>query len=680
MAIYLRAPRLSPIGFSSLALGIAAILGAAAAVAQETPLQEVVVTASALRESPLDVAQPTDVVSGDDLRRQIESSIGETLSHELGVSSTYFGPSASRPVIRGLSGDRVQMLEDGLSALDVSGLSQDHAVSLESVISDQIEIIKGPASLLYGSGAAGGLVNMVSNRIPRKQAAAAVTGAAEVRGASATGELTGAVSLNGGSGNVAWHADYFDRQTDDVRIAGLAESKALRQQLLDAGETPSDARDRVANSASDTSGGAFGLSLVGDSGFGGVSYSHFATTYGIPVEEAAFIDMQQDRFDLNGEWRPSMAAIDAIRVRGAYNDYTHTEFEAPGVPGTEFFQTAYDLRVAVDHHFGEWRGTVGAQYLDIDFKAIGEEAYVPPSLTKGMSLFAFEERHFDQWTVELGARAENQTVDPEAGLGLDAYDKTAVNLSAGVVWKFVPDYALAFNVTRTARHAQAAELYADGPHIAAGRVEVGDPSLDIEDAVTADVALRHTGDGLTWTLSAFYNDYSSYIYLNPTGSTREIAPGEELPVFQALQGGAKLYGYEAEVLYPLDLSNGSTLEFRLASDYVRGKLKDGGNLPQMPSQRFGGGLHYEQGTWHAGVEAFYNLKQGRIAQYELPTDAYTAVNADVSTRMQVGDTTLFVFLRGNNLLDEEIRQASSPLKDRVPLPGRSVSAGVRVSF
>jgi len=211
----------------------------------------------------------------------------------------------------------VQVLQDGLSALDISGLSQDHAVSLEGVVAEQIEIIKGPASLLYGSGAAGGLVNMVSNRIPRKAAESALGGAAELRGAGATGEMTGALSLNGGIGNLAWHADYFDRQTDDVRIPGFAQSAALRQQLLDAGETPSDAEGTIGNSASDSSGGAFGVSLVGDSGFGGVSYSRYDTVYGIPIEEAAFIDMQQDRFDISGEWRPSMSVIDAVRVRGA---------------------------------------------------------------------------------------------------------------------------------------------------------------------------------------------------------------------------------------------------------------------------------------------------------------------------------------------------------------------------
>lgn len=660
---------------SAIAFGVSITL--AAAQAQEDRPEEVFVTATALRENPLEVAQPTEIVGGDELRRQIASSIGETLSSQLGVSSTYFGPSASRPVIRGLGGDRVQILEDGLSALDVSGLSQDHAVSLEAVVSEQIEIIKGPAALLYGSGAAGGLVNMVSNRIPARAPDAPLSGAAEARGAAATGERTGALSLNGGTARFAWHADYFDRQTDDIRIPGFAQSARLRQQLLDAGESPDAAEGTVANSASDTRGGALGASLVGDSGFAGMSYSRFETTYGIPVEEEAFIDMQQDRYDLSGEWRPANPVIDAVRIRGAYNDYTHTEFEAPGEPGTQFFQDAYDLRVALDHHFGEWRGTAGVQYLDVDFEALGDEAFVPPSQTQAFSLFGFEERHFADWTVELGARVENQAIEGDALVG---YDATATNLSAGVVWKFVADHALALNVTRTERHPQAAELYANGPHIASGRIEIGVADLDIESAMTFDVSLRRGGEGIRWTLSAFYNDYDDYIFLDPTGLDEEFEPGEFLPVFAIQQAAAQLYGYEAEILFPLNLVSIADIELRLASDYVRGKLDNGANLPQMPAQRFGAGLHVELGDWHAGVEAFYNERQDKVAEYELPTEAYTAVNLDVSRRLAVGVTDVFVFLRGNNLLDEEARQASSPLKDSVPLPGRSLSAGVRVSF
>lgn len=668
----------------SLRIAVVAMLAAAQlhhqAHAQEAKVEEVVVTSTALRENPLEVAQPTSVVAGDELRRQIAASIGETLGGELGVSSTYFGPSASRPVIRGLGGYRVQVLQDGAAALDVSSLSQDHAVSIESVVSQQIEIIKGPAALLYGSGAAGGLVNVVTTRIPREPAKSPLSGAAELRGDTATEEQTGALSLEGGAGALAFHADYFDRETDDVKIPGFAQSEALRRQLIEAGEQPNDIRGRIENSASETQGGAVGASLAGDAGFGGVSWSRYESTYGIPAEEEAFIDMQQDRFDVRGDWNANGTWLDTLHLNGAYSDYTHTEFEAPAVPGTIFNQDSFELRAAADHHWSsDWRGTIGAQYVDVDFEAIGEEAFVPASISRALSMFAFEERHFDRWTLELGARAENQTIEAASESGLLDYDETAFNVSAGFVFKLTEDRALALNVTRTERHPQAAELYADGPHIAAGRVEIGDPNLDMETAYTADISLRSTGDAIRWTLNAFYNDYDNYIFLSPTG---EFEEGEEeaLPIFDYLQAGAKLYGYEAEVIFPLLGGNDNSLELRLASDYVRGKLDDGSNLPQIPPLRFGAGLHYETGQWHTGVEAFYNTKQDDVIENELPTDSYTMLNLDVSYRLPLADKHLLLFARGSNLLDEEARLATSPLKDIAPLPGRSFHVGARAEF
>lgn len=668
----------------SLRIAVVAMLTAAQlhhqAHAQEAKVEEVVVTSTALRENPLEVAQPASVIAGDELRRQIAASIGETLGGELGVSSTYFGPSASRPVIRGLGGYRVQVLQDGSAALDVSSLSQDHAVSIESVVSQQIEIIKGPAALLYGSGAAGGLVNVVTTRIPREPANSPVSGAAELRGDTATQERTGALSLDGGAGALAFHADYFDRETDDVKIPGFAQSYALRRQLILAGEAPNDIRGRIENSASDTHGGAMGASLAGDAGFGGASWSRYKSTYGIPAEEEAFIEMQQDRFDARGDWNANGAWLDTLHLNGAYSDYTHTEFEAPAVPGTIFNQDSFELRAAADHHWGnDWRGTIGAQYVDIDFEAIGEEAFVPASITQALSLFAFEERHFDQWTLELGVRAENQTIDPANASALPDYDETAFNVSAGLVFKLTEDRALALNVTRTERHPQAAELYADGPHIAAGRVEIGDPNLDMETAYTADISLRSSGEGIRWTLNAFYNDYANYIYLSPTG---EFEEGEEeaLPIFDYLQAGAKLYGYEAEVIFPLLGGSDNSLELRLASDYVRGKLDDGSNLPQIPPLRFGAGLHYETGPWHAGVEAFYNTKQDDVIENELPTDSFTMLDLDLSYRLPLANKHLLLFARGSNLLDEAARLATSPLKDIAPLPGRSLHIGARAEF
>lgn len=649
--------------------------------AQETKVEEVVVTSTALRENPLEVAQPTAVIAGDELRRQIAASLGETLSQELGVSSTYFGPTASRPVIRGLGGYRVQTLQDGLASLDISGLSQDHAVTLESVVSQQIEVIKGPAALLYGSGAAGGLVNVVSNRVPLQPPKQPVALAAEWRADTAADERTKALSADGSAGSLSLHADYFDRDTADVEIPGFAQSAALRRSLIAGGEEPDGVHGRIPNTSSETDGGALGAALVGDAARGGVSWSRYSSTYGIPGEESAFIDMKQDRYDAKGEW-DLKGPFTTLRLNGSYNDYTHTEFEAPGEPGTVFNQDAYDVRFTADHALGSgWRGTMGVQYSDIDFEALGDEAFVPASVTQARSVFLFEERHFDAWTIELGARAEQQKIDLAAGTGLPDYDASAVSASAGAVWKFAADHALALNVTRTQRNPQAAELYANGAHIAAQRFEIGDPGLDRETAITTDLSLRHTGEGLQWTLNAFYNDYDNYIFEAATGATVEIEEGEAtLPVFQYSQGGAKFHGFEAELRVPLVTQGDDHLELRLASDYVRGRLDSGGDLPQMPPLRVGGGLHFDHGEWHLGAAAFYYDKQDKVATNELPSDGYTLVDVDGSYRMELGDTHLLLFVRGANLLDEDARQHTSPLKDIAPLPGRSLHFGARAEF
>jgi iron complex outermembrane recepter protein len=656
-----------------LRVAVAALLVSQAALSQESKTEEVIVTSSALHENPLEVAQPTSVIGGDELRRQIAASLGETLSSELGVSSTYFGPSASRPVIRGLAGDRVQVLQDGLASLDVSSLSQDHAVTLETVVSQQIEIIKGPAALLYGSGASGGLVNVVSTRVPTEVPAKAIGGAAEVRGDTASEERTGAFSLDGGAGNFAFHADYFDRESDDVEIPGFTQSDALRRQLIEAGEEPDNVRGHIPNTSGEASGGAIGGSYIGQNALGGLSYSRYETTYGIPGEEQAFIDMKQDRFDGKAEL-DLQGAINKLRLTGAYNDYTHTEFEAPGEPGTIFNQDAYELRFTADHAFGSgWRGTTGLQYVDVDFEAIGDEAFVPSSKTQTMSVFAFEERHFDNWTIELGARAEQQKIDIEADL--PDYDETAISLSAGTVWDFADDHAIALNLTRTQRNPQAAELYANGPHIAAQRFEVGDENLDQETSVTADLSLRHTGDGINWTVSTYYNDYTDFIYASPTGDIED-----DLPVYAYLQNGAKFYGFEGELNVPLIDDGNRHLGLRLASDYVRGKLDNGEDLPQIPPLRFGAGLHYDQDAWHIGAQAFYYSKQDEVATNELPTDGFTLAEMDASYRVPVGSTSVFLFLRGTNLLDEDARQHASPLKDIAPLAGRSWHIGARAEF
>ena len=662
--------------------------------AQETRPEEIIVTSTALRESALDIAQPAIVMGGDELRRKITSSIGETIATQPGVTATYFGPSSSRPVIRGLGGNRVLMLQDGVSALDVSSLSQDHAVAIESVLADQIEILRGPATMLFGSGAVGGVVNVVDGRIPTDFSEEANRAALEARGDSASEERTVVGRLDLGLESFRIHVDGFNRETSDIDIPGYAFSPSERAEHL--AEDPEEQFERgvLENSASDTSGGAFGFTAGAQDSFVGLSWSRFETEYGVPggheeheeeegedpsqehAHESVGIDMRQDRFDLKAEQALTFAALERARLRASYNDYEHVEIEGAEV-GTRFKQQGLDMRLNLDHAaLAGWKGTLGVQYADVDFTATGAEAFTPPSTTRQTSLFVFEKRELGELAFELGARVENQKIKPESAAPLADYDKTALNVSAGAVWDFSEHYSTALNLTRSQRHPQGAELYANGAHLAIARYEIGNPDLEEETANTIDLTLhRHADAGIHWSISAFYNDFKDYIYAQDTGEEMD-----ELPVFIYGQADAEFYGFEGEVTLPLYTQGDSHFEMRLASDFVRGRLQDGGNLPQLPPWRYGIELHHESGPLHIGVEAYRYDDQDKVAPNERVTAGYTMLDADLSYRVPLGRTSLLVFLRASNLLDEDARRHTSPLKELAPLPGRSATVGVRMEM
>lgn len=656
-----------------------------ASVAQEHPAEEIIVTSTALRERSLDIAQPAQVVSGDELRRKIASSIGESIAAEPGVSSSYFGPTASRPIIRGLGGERVLMLQNGVNALDVSSLSQDHAAAIEAVLADQIEILKGPAALLFGSGAVGGVVNVVDGRIPTLFSDDADRVAFEVRGDTALEERTGVGRVDFGGDTVRVHVDAFRRETDDVEIPDYAFSAAERaEHAMEAPDEPF-ARDLLDNSDSVTRGGAFGVSAGGKEGFVGLSWNRFDANYAIPAahghgeeepdhgEADVRIDMEQDRYDLKGERALSLGPVDRVRALAAYNHYEHRELEGAEV-GTRFEQDAYEVRVNLDHALAGWRGTLGAQYTSLDFAAFGEEAFTPPSQTRQTALFVFEKREADAGSLELGARVEQQSVDPE--IAGEEYDATAWSVSAGGVWRIADPYSLNLHLTRSQRHPQAAELYANGPHLAIGRFEIGAPTLSQETANTIDLTLhRHGEAGVHWSAGAFYNDFDDYIHALASGLEQD-----GLPVFEYTQADAEFYGFEAELTLPVASAGAGELDVRLASDYVRGRLQDGGDLPQIPPLRYGVELHYERGPLHLGVDAYAYEAQRDIADGERPTGGYTMLDADASYRFIVGGGDVLIFVRGSNLLDEDARRHTSPLKEIAPLPGRSLHVGVRAEF
>jgi iron complex outermembrane recepter protein len=654
-----------------VAAAVVLCLGFSCAYADETVLKEVVVTAS-LGKNLLDVAQPASVLSGDDLARQLAGSLGETLSRQLGVSSTYFGSTASRPVLRGLGGYRVQTLQDGIATLDVGNLSDDHAVTLDPSLAEQIEILKGPATLLYGSGAAGGLINIVTRRIPSADTAAGLSGIGETRFSTVAGERANAFSLNARKSAFAVHGDVFKSKSNAIDIPGETLSPPLRAKLIAAGEPVESHNGQIPNAFSDNEGGAIGASWFASQALIGAGASRYQTTYGIPSEDEAFIDLQQDRFEGKAEWRGDGAWLKRVQLHGAYNDYTHTEFEAPGIRGTLFTQSAYEVRLAATHSNHEQRrGTFGGQLTRIDFVAEGDEAFVPASITTSSGVFVVEEFDRGNWIFNVGARIEKQTIDVDI---LPQFENTTASFAAGAIFKPNSMDSFSANLTRTARHPQATELYAEGPHVAAQRFEVGDATLATEIATTIDLSLRRSGDESNWLVNLFYNDYENFVFADPTGNFMD-----SLAEVRYRQTAANLFGFEAEYWTPpADFAQGA-IRFRAMSDYVRGARNGGESLPQIPPLRVGLGVHFERNRWHAEMEALRYAKQNRVAANELETDGFTMVNADVSARLGDGVEWL-LFLRGTNLLDEEARQHASALKDLVPLPGRSLTVGVRASF
>ncbi|MDA0707300.1 MAG: TonB-dependent receptor [Proteobacteria bacterium] len=679
---------------ASLALAFGANANIAAAADDDNKydhhlVDKIVVEGVPLGRTIEELAQPTAVLGGDELLKRQAASIGETLAHELGVSSTYFGPVASRPVIRGQSGERIRVLSNGLDALDASALSEDHAVSVDSMLAEHIEIIRGPATLLYGSGAAGGLVNVVGNRILDSSLEAPFGGRVTLGTDSATGQQAGAGELAFGTAAIGFHLDYFRRDTDDIEIPGFAESELLRaMEEEEEGAEEDEAFGVVENTSSEAEGGAVAITLTGNNGYLGVSLSNYDNQYGIPghhdheeeggaeeEEEPVRVDLDQSRVDLEGGYR--FASIGELQVKLAQNDYEHLELEGDEI-GTRFNAEGTDFRAEFRHQpFGALEGAIGLQYKDIDFEALGEEAFVPASTTQQTSLFFFEEwQPGDLWTLQGSARLEKQTIDAPS---LPKYDDDTLGASIGLIRSLGGSHSVALNYALTERHPNATELYADGAHVAVQRIErgsviLGDGILDKETSSNVDLTLRGENSRIEWTVTAFLNDIDDYILLAPTAVVED-----ELQVFEYTQTDARLYGFEAEArIELLDLTAGH-LHTRLFTDYVYGEDEGTGDyLPRITPLRYGIALHFTRDPFEATIEATLHSDQDNIAANELPTDSYTLVGAELSYAFEQPD--IFVFLRGTNLTDEDARQHTSPLKDLVPLPGRSLQLGLRYDF
>ena len=633
-----------------------------------TELLPVVVTTSPFKDrSDLDMAQPVTVLKGEDLRRKRESSIGDTLSRELGVASSSFGPGAGRPIIRGLDGPRVQVLENGISTLDLSTTSPDHAVTVESFNASQIEILRGPAVLLYGGGATGGVVNVVTGRIPSRLFKSP-TGDVEIRGNTATEERSGAFNAKGSAGqNFSWSVGGFKRKTGDY-------------------DTPVG---RVRNSAVNSEGISIGGSFVGERGFLGGSVSRLENEYGVPSPEGSKIDLKQTRYDLSGELDRPLIGFEKLKVRMGYNDYKHNEIESTGEVATRFNNQAIDSRAELLHApIAKWKGVIGVQVQNRNFSALGTESIVPVTKSGSAGIFLLEERNWDRWRLEFGGRIEGATQDPQNNVN-PSRTFGLFSGSVGSLWKFTDGYGLGLTGTRGQRAPTTEELYIHGAHRGTATYQTGSNDLSKETSSNIDLALRKTTGAVQWKVNVFNNQFNNYIFVHSadtdadgvadrSDSNGTLNPSGDFLIQNFSQAGARFYGVEAETVFKL---KPETLDLRLFTDYVRGKLDGGGNVPRATPPRFGLELNHRAGPWTANLSATRVMQQTRVAELETTTPGYTLLNIDMSYRVTKTKLNgIRIFLQGKNLLNEEMRLHNSFLKNFAPLPGRALVVGFRGEF
>jgi len=657
------------------------------------------VTASPDPRAADEIAVPVAVIDAIELLAIREPSLGETLAKQPGVSSTYFGPGASRPIIRGLGGDRIRILDNGLGAGDASSTSPDHAVAADPLAAERIEIVRGPATLLYGSNAVGGVVNVIDGSIPDVLPEGAIHGALTLSGGTAADERAGAISLGGAVGRLAWSISAGGRESDDVEIPGFAESQALRdaEEEVEEHEEEAEAFGILPNSASEGESLRAGLSWVTEHGFFGVSASGHDTLYGIPghahehehdegeeggedeeeehAGEGVRIDLEQRRVDVRGELVRELGPLRGLKLRAGTYDYEHAELEGEEI-GTLFQTDGWELRFEAPHRqFGAVSGTWGLQMNQRDFEAIGEEAFVPANDSEGFALFTFEEIRSGSVAWQLGARYESQDIsvsDP----GLPGRSFSGMSGSAGFSWSPNESWRTSLALSRSVTVPNPESLYSNGAHLATQVYEIGDPSLDEEVSLGADLALHFESDWLHMIVSGFFNRVDDFVAERFTGE--EI---DELPVVRFGAVDAELYGAELDAHVALLHAEPHHLELDLRYDFVRGEERGGGTpLPRIPPPRYGAGFSYRGEQWSAEIAGTRVTEADRLAPFETPTAAHTLLDASVGYRFYSGGTVHDLVLSGKNLTDEEARVHSSYIKELAPLPGRDVRLSYRLAF
>ncbi|MET4897465.1 TonB-dependent receptor [Sphingomonadaceae bacterium jetA1] len=697
---------LSGLSASALTLVLASSVAAQTTAQPTNRGREIVVTAPVM-QSEADVLSGTSIVTGDELERSIRPTIGETLARQPGVSATSFGPNASRPVLRGFQGERIRVLSDGIGSIDVSNTSVDHAVVINPLLAERVEVLRGPSALLFGSSAVGGVVNVIDTRIPRSvpENGYRLSGMATYGSAANERSVAGATDVALGKQFVL-HADGSYLKTDDLKIGGYVLSPRARAEAqAAAAQAPNDPLDftsvanlrgRLPNTASETWTAGVGGALITDTGSLGIAYSHYDSLYGVPVRytltpggaapEAPRISLIQNRIDLRGEIETGGGFLDRIRLRAGAAEYRHYELEEDGGIGTAFYNKGVESRLElVQARRGGWQGASGVQFFNRDFDVRGDEAFLPRNNTAQVGLFTLQQLDRGAFKAEAGVRYEHTSLTARTAVNDDRFFRgqrsfDAFSGSIGASYGFAPAWRAGLNLSRTERAPSAEELFANGPHAGTEAYELGNPNFKKEASWGIEATLHGHGDGYSFDASAYYNRFSNYIYdaLVRQGPCEAAAAPSgrsvDLPCFQYSQADARYYGVEAQGSVRLATVGRYAINADLLGDYVHARILNTGPAPRIPPLRLLGGLEAQSDRVNARVEVERSFRQTRVLGLETPTDGFTLVNASVQLKPwgTLNPTTLT--LSANNIFDVDARRHASVLKDFAPLGGRDLRA------
>lgn len=674
---------------------VSSLVSTSALAQSETSLE---VTATGSQEATQSILTPTKILQGDELLNKLGTTLGATIANELGVSATGYGAGSSRPVIRGLEGPRVQILQNGLSVGDVSNISQDHAVGNNMQNTHQIEILRGAAALLYGSGSSGGLVNVVNDRIltnlPDRP-----TGAVNTSYETVNNGRAGALEVDGAFGSVAVHVDTAINNANNYTIPGNSIQSPGGWTVPAEGADATNYTGKLPNTFSNQNNLGVGASYIGKSGYTGISIERLNNNYGIPTPEGGSINQSQNRYDLQHQTRDPFAGFSSFKFSAANTNYNHTEFNNQGEAASQWKNLANEARFELTHNpLAGWKGTFGAQVTASSLNATevgsGSYAIVPPTKTNSNALFWIEEGRWNSLQGNLGLRYNNVAQKPNLGTelvpepmntGADTPSITLQNrtfnlmsYSAGGLWNFMQGHGAGVAYTVSQRAPSAQELYSYGEHESTATFDIGNPNLNKETSHNLEFNIQKTSGLLRGKASLYANRFNNYIYGFYTGES--VPDAEDFSVVVAQQAAATIKGIEGELTYNWRQHG---VGGRIFGDASQGTFDAGGNLPLQPAPRLGAEIAHQRNGWLTNATYIYSYQQNRLAAWEQgPAPSYNLLNAGISYTEKIKDVNWTVYMNLKNLLNEQIRYATTPMAVRLyaPQPGRSVMVGLRGTF